>query len=296
MAGPISSVEASEEAAPEDWDGLEARDRGRVPRRGGIQVASPVSAVRGTTGNAVRGGEVHRKVASGDRAAVRTGVRDESEGRQNVVVLRPEGSQVIGLRAYEDSEVTIISRAAAARCGTDRVELLTPLMLEGPAGTQTCATEICTIVFPLEGSQGRKLEIHALVVDTLEEYYGVPQGSMWKWQMQLGIEEDKILPWLQVAQPGDRHWGKMTLERVTLSPGGASRSTWKFLVCKGPVLRIRNKSFGSCFGSGSGLKLVSDPDPVSDPDSNPDLYPGSGSRSETGQIFFILKFLRSLIF
>jgi hypothetical protein len=30
------------------------------------------------------------------------------------------------------------------------------------------------------------------------------------------------------------------------------------------VLRIRNKSFGSCFGS--GLKLVSDPDPVSDPD------------------------------
>ncbi len=35
------------------------------------------------------------------------------------------------------------------------------------------------------------------------------------------------------------------------------------------VLRIRNKSFGSSFGSGSGLKLVSDPDPVSDPDSNP---------------------------
>jgi hypothetical protein len=64
------------------------------------------------------------------------------------------------------------------------------------------------------------------------------------------------------------------------------------------VLRIRNKSFGSCFGSGSGLKLVSDPDPVSDPvsDSNPDPNPGSGSRSETGQIFFFLKFLRSLIF
>jgi hypothetical protein len=47
------------------------------------------------------------------------------------------------------------------------------------------------------------------------------------------------------------------------------------------VLGIRNKSFGSCFGSGSGLKLVSDPDPVSNP--------GSGSRSETGQIFFYTK-------
>ncbi len=60
------------------------------------------------------------------------------------------------------------------------------------------------------------------------------------------------------------------------------------------VLRIRNKSFGSGFGSGSGLKLVSDPDPVTDPDSNPDLNPdpkclfryriGSGS----GQKFRIL--------
>ncbi len=51
------------------------------------------------------------------------------------------------------------------------------------------------------------------------------------------------------------------------------------------VLRIRNISFGSCFGSGSGLKLVSDP--VSDPDPNPDSNPGSRSRSETGQIFFL---------
>jgi hypothetical protein len=59
------------------------------------------------------------------------------------------------------------------------------------------------------------------------------------------------------------------------------------------VLRIRNKSFGSCFGSGSGLKLVSDPDPVSDPysnpDSNPDSNPGSGSRSETGKKIFYTK-------
>ncbi len=44
----------------------------------------------------------------------------------------------------------------------------------------------------------------------------------------------------------------------------------------------------------SVIELLSVVDP--DPDSNPDPNPGSGSRSETGQIFFILKFLRSLIF
>ncbi len=43
-----------------------------------------------------------------------------------------------------------------------------------------------------------------------------------------------------------------------------------------PVLRIRNKSFGSSFGSGSGMQLV----------SNLDSNPGYGSRSETGQNFF----------
>jgi hypothetical protein len=64
------------------------------------------------------------------------------------------------------------------------------------------------------------------------------------------------------------------------------------------VLRIQNKSFGSGFGSGSGLKLVSD----TDPDSNL----GVESRSESWILiwirnwpkihFFILKFLPSLIF
>jgi hypothetical protein len=142
-----------------------------------------------------------------------------------VVVLTLEGGQLVGVRAYENSELTAVSRAAAVRCGTDRAVLPEPVTVEGPAGTPVHVTEICTMIFPLEGSHGRRLEVHAFVVDTLEQYYGVPQGDMWKWQMQLGIEEDEILPLLQVTQPGDRHWGEMTLERVRLSSGGVSWST-----------------------------------------------------------------------
>jgi hypothetical protein len=176
MTRPVGSVEASEEASPEDWDGLEARDRGCTPRREGVEAASPVSAVQGTTGDTICGNEVPREMTNGGRTAVRMRAWDEEEGRRQVVVLTPEGGQPNGVRCYKDSELAIVSRAVAvaARCGTDRAALPTPLMLEWPAGMLTCTTKICTMVFPLEGSQGRKLEIHASVVDMPEEYYGVP--------------------------------------------------------------------------------------------------------------------------
>ncbi len=63
--------------------------------------------------------------------------------------------------------------------------------------------------------------------------------------------------------------------------------------CPLAVLRIRNKSFGSCVGSGSGLKLVSD----SDPDSNPDPNSDSNLDQKLAKLlFFVLKYLPSLIF
>jgi hypothetical protein len=169
MAGPTNLVEAPEEAAPESRGGMKARDRGRVPRREGAEVTSPVGTVQDTTGDEIRGGKVRREMTGGDRTAVWAGVRDDDEeGCRHVVALTPEGSW---------------------------------------------------------GEAGGKLEIHLLVVDMLEEYCGFPQGTMWKWQMQLGIEDNEILPLLQVAQPGDRHWGEMTLERVRLSSCGVSGSS-----------------------------------------------------------------------
>jgi hypothetical protein len=75
--------------------------------------------------------------------------------------------------------------------------------------------------------------IYAYVADTLEECYETPGDGLQRWQMQLGEEDEGYLRWLRVAQPGDRpHYG-LTLENVTLNPERVSRSTWKFLVCKG---------------------------------------------------------------
>ncbi len=68
---------------------------------------------------------------------------------------------------------------------------------------------------------------------TLERYCGFLQNSMWKWEMQLRKSDAGILPLLQIAQPGDRQWGEMTLERVRLISCRTSQSTWKLLVCKG---------------------------------------------------------------
>jgi len=75
--------------------------------------------------------------------------------------------------------------------------------------------------------------IFAFVVDKLEEVYETPYGGLERWHMQLGEEDEGYLRWLRVAQPGDRPYCELTLEQVTLDPERVSRSTWKFLVCKG---------------------------------------------------------------
>jgi hypothetical protein len=106
-------------------------------------------------------------------------------------------------------------------------------MLTGPAGQQVRATEHCTLAFPQEKAVGGKMIIYAFVVDTLEEFYETPDGGLQRWQMQLGEEDEGFLRWLRVAQPGDRQTCELTLEAVMPDPERPSRSTWKFLVCKG---------------------------------------------------------------
>jgi hypothetical protein len=126
-----------------------------------------------------------------------------------------------------------VSRKTARLFGSERVMLTRPFEVKGPSGKPVCIEETCSVIFPLGGPHERRLEIPALVVDTLERYCGFLQNSMWKWEMQLGKADAGILPLLQSARPDDHQWGKRTLERVRLSSCGTSRSTWKLLVCKG---------------------------------------------------------------
>ncbi len=63
-----------------------------------------------------------------------------------------------------------MSQRTAAPYGVDRTKLQAPLMLEGPSGVTTSATENGTIAFFQERAVGGKMVIFAFVVDVLEEF------------------------------------------------------------------------------------------------------------------------------
>ncbi len=150
-----------------------------------------------------------------------------------MVVLTPDGGQLINMGVGRGFEFSVVSQRTAAQYAVDRTKLQAPVMLEGTSGAPTCATELCTISFPQEKAVGGKMVIYAFVVDALEEYYETPHGGLQRWQMQLGADDDGFLQWLRVAQLGDRPCCKLTLDTVALNPERVSRSTWKFLMCKG---------------------------------------------------------------
>jgi hypothetical protein len=150
-----------------------------------------------------------------------------------VVLLTPEGGQLINIGIGRGFVFSVISQKTAARYAVQRSKLPAPVMVAGPANQQVRATEHCTMAFPQEKAVGGKLIIYAFVVDTLEELYETPDGGLQRWQMQLGEEDEGYLRWLRVAQPGDRPNCELTLGEVMLDPERVSRFTWKFLVCKG---------------------------------------------------------------
>jgi hypothetical protein len=150
-----------------------------------------------------------------------------------VVILTPEGGQLINMGIGRGYVFSVISQEKAARYAMHRSKLPEPLTLTGPAGQQVHAIERCEIAFPQEKAVGGKMVIFAFVVDKLEELYETPYGGLVRWHMQLGEEDEGYLRWLRVVQLGDRPYCELALEQVTLDPERVSRSTWKFLVCKG---------------------------------------------------------------
>jgi hypothetical protein len=62
-----------------------------------------------------------------------------------VVLLTPEGGQLINIGIGRGFVFSVISQKTAARYAVHRSKLPEPVMVAGPAGQQVRATEHCTI-------------------------------------------------------------------------------------------------------------------------------------------------------
>ncbi len=204
-----------------------------TPRRNGDWTGRQEPARQDGEDDADEIGERRRALDSSEYARSDQGSLERYGGLQRVVLLTPEGGQLINMGIGRGFVFSVVSQKAAARYAVHRSKLPALIMVAGPANQQVRATEHCTMAFPQEKAVGGKLIIYAFVVDTLEEYYETPGDGLQRWQMQLGEEDEGYLRWLRVAQPGDRPHCELTLEEVTLDPERVSRSTWKFLICKG---------------------------------------------------------------
>ncbi len=232
-------IEAADSATAPRED--TCRERGRSPTRGvehtsrrsGSRMARRELAVRDGEDSADEVGERRRALESSEYAHVNQGSLKRCGGLQRVVVLTPDGGQLINMGIGRGFIFSVVSQRTAARYAVHRSKLQTPIMVDGPSNQQVRATELCTIAFPQEKAVCGKMIIYAYVVDTLEECYETPGDGLQRWQMQLGEEDKGYLRWLRVAQPGDHPHYELTLEDMTLNPERVSRSTWKFLVCKG---------------------------------------------------------------
>jgi hypothetical protein len=188
---------------------------------------------RGREGGIGVMGERRRALEGNEFAHGGRGSLERYGGLPRVVILTPEGGQLINMGIGRGYVFTVISQEAAARYAMHRSRLPEPLMIAGPAGQQVRAVGRCEIAFPQEKAVGGKMIIFAFEVEELEELHETPYGGLERWHLQLGEEDEGYLRWLRVAQTGDRPYCELTLERVTLDPARVSRSTWKFLVCKG---------------------------------------------------------------
>ncbi len=203
-----------------------SRDRSRsaarsvecVPRKDSGWTGRQESARQDGEDGAGKIGERRRALESSEYTRGGQGSLERCGGLPRVVLLTPEGCQLINIGIGRGFVFSVISQKTAARYAVHRSKLPAPVMVAGPANQQVRATEHCTMAFPQEKAVGGKLIIYAFMVDMLEEYYETPDGGLQRWQMQLGEEDEGYLRWLRVAQPGDRPFCELSLEEVTLDP------------------------------------------------------------------------------
>jgi hypothetical protein len=159
-------------------------------------------ATQGRENNIGAMGERRRALESNEFSRGGQGSLERYGGLPRVVILTPEGGQLINMGIGRGYVFTVISQEAAARYAMHRSKLPEPLMITGPAGLQVRASGRCEIAFPQEKGVGGKMVIFAFEVDKLEELYETPYGGLERWHMQLGEEDEGYLRWLRVAQMG----------------------------------------------------------------------------------------------
>jgi hypothetical protein len=136
-------------------------------RRDGSRLARRELAVRDWEDSAEEDGERRRALESSEYAHGNQGSLKRGGGLQRVVVLTPDGGQLINMGIGRGFVFSIVSQRTAARYAVDRSKLQTPIMVDGPSNQQVRATELCTIAFPQEKAMGGKMIIYAYVVDAL---------------------------------------------------------------------------------------------------------------------------------
>ncbi len=193
-----------------------ARSRERAPRRSSSWTTRQELAMQDGEDSAEEIGDKRRALEGSKYIRGNQGSLERYGGLQRVVLLTPDGGQLINMGNGRGFVFSVVSQKTAARYAVHRSKFPAPLMVDGPSNQKVRATEHCTIAFPQEKAVGGKMIIYAFVVDTLEEYYETPGDGLQRWQMQLGEEDEGFLQWLRVAQPGDRPHYELTLEDVTL--------------------------------------------------------------------------------
>jgi hypothetical protein len=106
-------------------------------------------------------GERRRTLESNEYARGGQGNLEKYGGLPRVVILTPEGGQLINMGIGRGYVFSVISRETAATYAMHRSKLPEPLTLTGPAGQQVRAIGCCEIAFPQEKAVGGRMVIFA---------------------------------------------------------------------------------------------------------------------------------------
>jgi hypothetical protein len=125
---------APEENAHGERSGSAARGVGYASRRDGSRTAGREPAVRDEEDSADENGERRRALESNKYARGNQGSLERYGGLQRVVVLTPDGGQLINMGVGRGFVFSVVSQKMAEQYAVDRSKLQAPIMLDRPSG------------------------------------------------------------------------------------------------------------------------------------------------------------------